>query len=752
LPGLPVVAPDPVPFGTTALPSPSVWPVAARSDDEYSPLLEVVVGTAVGARLPPLDRSAWLNLYPDLDADELAAVRTGAFPDRLLEEAQQDLDGLTEVLRGLGVTVHRPTPIDHSAEIATHHWRASGFYSYCPRDLALVVGSTIIAAPTPMRARRFELDALRTLFAQRMEAGSVWIAAPTPQLRDELYPLDVRGRPALGEDEPAFDAANVLRAGRDLYYLVSGSGNEAGFRWLQSTLSALGDYRLHPIRGVYPHTHIDSTIALIRPGLALLNPARIPDPTVLPEPLRSWEHLWCPPMACPSSTQATSSGRPALSSEWIGMNLLMVRPDLAIVDAAQHELAVALRRRGVEVIGHTLRHARALGGGFHCVTLDLRRRPLDTSSSSSMAVPPYSSRETLMMIHRSDRLDPDRSQQPALNGALAARYRQLRADPGARQVLQARSRVVHALRRLLHDSGHLEVDTPLLQRARPAAGRSFRALTQSLDPHTYLRSSPLHLRAMLTTGTERVFEIGRSFRDEPADATHSPEYSLVELYQVGADYQRLRVIARDLVLAAARAATGSTTIRTRAGQPLELGGGWAVVPFHTALWTALQHPIDPATGADELRQLAQRHQIDVRPDATPAELLLELYDRVVEPATIAPTFYVDFPASPSPLARTCDHDQRLAQKWDLVIDGREVATGYTELTDPAELRRRLAPDGDRILSSEGASVDEDWLEVFGPGMPPAGGLCIGLERLLLTITSAADLREVIPFPFPASPG
>jgi elongation factor P--beta-lysine ligase/N-dimethylarginine dimethylaminohydrolase len=727
-------------------------PLAACSHDEYSPLTEVVVGTATDARLPELDRSAWLNLYPDLDADELVAVPTGAFPAPLLDEAQEDLDGLADILTALGVTVHRPNPVEHGAEFATPHWRARGFYSYCPRDLALVVGSTIIAVPSPMRARRCELDALRELFTQRMEGGSAWVAAPSPQLRDELYPLDEHGRPTLGEDEPAFDAANVLRAGQDLYYLVSGSGNEAGLRWLQTTLSALGDYRVHPIRGVYPHTHIDSTIALIRPGLALLNPARISDPALLPEPLRSWDHLWCPPMA-PSGPPAASSGRPALSSEWIGMNLLMVRPDLAIVDAAQRELAAALQRRGVEVIGHSLRHARALGGGFHCVTLDLRRSPLDTPATSptprvSPAVrPSFPPRETVL-IHRPDPRDPNRLQ-PALSGALTTRYRQLRGDPVARQVLQARSRVLNALRRALHDSGHVEVDTPLLQRARPAAGRSFRTETQSLDPHTYLRSSPLHLRAMLTIGLERVFEIGRSFRDEPVDATHSPEYSLVELYQVGADYHQLRTTARDLILAAARTATGYTTIHTRTGYPIDLGAEWAVVPFHTALSTALQHPIDPATSGDELRELAHHHRIEVRADGDAPELLLELYDQLVEPATVAPTFYIDFPASPSPLARTCDHDARLAQKWDLVIDGREVATAYTELTDVTELRHRLAPSGDRILSSEAASIDEDWLEVFTAGMPPAGGLCIGLERLLLTVTDTGHLWEVIPFPLPS---
>lgn len=717
-----------------------IRPVAASSADEFSPLAEVIVGTATGARIPALDRSAWLNLYPDLAAGELAGIVTGALPARVLAEAEEDLDALAEILAGLGVTVHRPAPVAHDIEFATPHWRSRGFYSYCPRDLALVVGSAIIQAPGPMRARMFELAGLRTLFQERMLAGSAWISAPVPQLLDELYPLDDTGRPVLGESEPVFDAANVLRAGRDLFYLVSGSGNELGARWLQTTLSALGDYRVHPVRGVYPHTHIDSTISLIREGLVLLNPARITDPAgQLPQPLASWEHLWCPPMA----TTPVATENPPLSSEWIGMNLLMVRPDLAIVDAAQYRLIATLERRGVEVVPHTLRHARVLGGGFHCVTLDLRR-----SSSTSPHTRP--TRETVM-IERADRDRTDRDRPDVRAGSLAARYAELRTVPAAREVLVARSRVVDVLRRALHDSGHVEVDTPLLQRSRPAPGRSFRTETRSLDPHIYLRSSPLHLRAMLTTGLARVFEIGRSFRDEPVDPTHSPEYSLVELYQAGADYTTLRATARELITAAARTVLGGTTLRTRTGHTVDLAAEWAVVPFHTALGAALDHPVDPGTPAAELRRLAERHQVPVRADAGAEEIALELYDRLVEAATLAPTFYVDFPAGPSPLAQASGHDARLAQKWDLVIGGREIATAYTELADATELRRRLTPDGDRILSSEAATLDAEWLEVFAGHMPAAGGLCIGLERLLLTLTGATALREVIPFPLPESP-
>jgi len=346
----------------------------ACSHDEFSPLVEVVVGTALGARLPEADPSGWLNLFGDLDANRVASIARGPFPRRVVEETEEDLQALVELFGDLKVTVHRPDPLDHGARFATAHWNSTGMYAYCPRDLTLVVGSTLIETPSPMRARYFENDALRDLFQSYLRAGSAWISAPKPRLREDLYGLDAEGLPILRESEPAFEAANVLRCGRDVFYQVSGSGNELGLTWLTNTLAALGDYTVHPVRDLYRHTHIDSTLALIRPGLLLANPARATDDN-LPAALRGWDRIWCPPMREP----VPPATKHPLSSPWIGMNLLMVSPTLAIVDAAQHELIRALERRGVDVLPHTLRHARVLGGGMHCVTLDtVRDGPLDT--------------------------------------------------------------------------------------------------------------------------------------------------------------------------------------------------------------------------------------------------------------------------------------------------------------------------------------------------------------------------------------
>jgi glycine amidinotransferase len=349
-------------------PRPRTHRPPVHSWDEFTTLREVVVGDATHTRIPALtDISAWLNCYPKLTAAELAKIEVGSVPPHIIDEANEDLAELASALRDLGITVHQPLAPDHGAEFGSPDWRSTGLSSYCPRDLTLVIGSTIIETPSPMRARYFELFGLRPLLQQYMLDGANWLAAPRPRLPDELFLVDPDGLPGLGETEPVFDAANVLRLGRDIFYQVSRSGNELGLRWLESTVRLLGDIRVHPLREVYGYTHIDSTIALLRPGLALLNPGRI-SPETIPEPLRRWDVLWCPPLRPQPSPYAHT-----LSEAWIGMNLLMVDPEHAVVDRDQPELIAALEHHGIEVLPLRLRHAQVLGGGFHCVTLDIGR-------------------------------------------------------------------------------------------------------------------------------------------------------------------------------------------------------------------------------------------------------------------------------------------------------------------------------------------------------------------------------------------
>jgi glycine amidinotransferase len=345
----------------------NVWP-AVHSWDEFTTLREVVIGNAANAWMPPADVSVWLSCFPQLSRAELAAVHRGRYPRQVIEESNEDLEALAETLRGLGVKTHRMPALDHSAVLTSPDWSTEGFYSYCPRDLTLILGSAIIETPSATRSRYFELASLRPLFQQYMLEGALWLSAPRPRLDDSLYEWDETGRPLLGEAEPVFDAANILRLGKDVFYQVSRSGNEMGLKWLRSAVRLLeGDLRVHSLRGVYENTHIDSTISLLRPGLALLNPARIRGDAV-PDWLRGWAIIWCPQPA-PKPTYLPHP----LSEEWISMNLLMVNPELAIVDASHPELIRALEGHGIHVLPHQLRHARVLGGGFHCVTLDIVR-------------------------------------------------------------------------------------------------------------------------------------------------------------------------------------------------------------------------------------------------------------------------------------------------------------------------------------------------------------------------------------------
>lgn len=340
----------------------------SHSYDEFTTLREIVVGTARNACVPTTrDRSVWLNLFGAMSAEEMRIACIGRFPEQLLEETEEDLEALVATLADLGVKVHRPSASCHDREFGTPDWRSDGFYDYCPRDVALVVGSMIVEAPSPMRARYFSTRSLKHIFQEFMLRGSQWISAPKPELKDELYFVDSVGLPRLGEVEPVFEAANVLRCGRDIFYQVSSSGNELGLVWLTSLLKITGDFAVHPLRGIYEFTHIDSTISILRPGLVLINPDRV-SPATLPALFRKWDVVWCPPMEGPQATV----GHP-LSTPWIGMNILMLTPHLAVVDSEQRALIRELERRRISVLPHRIRHAQVMGGGFHCVTLDLVR-------------------------------------------------------------------------------------------------------------------------------------------------------------------------------------------------------------------------------------------------------------------------------------------------------------------------------------------------------------------------------------------
>lgn len=337
---------------------------AVFSCNEWDPLEEVIVGTAMGAQVPRMDKSLHCINYAQLN--DTSQVVSGPYPQWILDEAEEDLEQLAAVLRRLGVTVRRPAPTDFRALTKTRRWETDGYYNYCPRDLLLVVQNRIIETPMVLRARQFESEAYRSLFLEYLATGAAWIAAPKPFLGDEAYDRSNLAGATLRNVEPAFDAANVLRCGRDLFFLVSNTGNELGAVWLQNVLGP--EFKVHTMTNLYCFAHIDSTMTALRPGLILLNPDRVNEQN-LPAPFRKWDRIFTPPPVDIGHAPGYEH-----CSIWISMNLLSVSPDTVLVDSRQPELIKLLERHKLTVIPITMRHARTLGGGPHCCTLDVRRR------------------------------------------------------------------------------------------------------------------------------------------------------------------------------------------------------------------------------------------------------------------------------------------------------------------------------------------------------------------------------------------
>ena len=335
------------------------------SCNEWDPLEEVIVGNPLRARFPTADRSTQLAEFPGRPLEE---IPQGPFPERIIEETEEDLNTFAGVLEGLGITVRRPETWPHEAKFSTIHWESEGYYNYCPRDIILVIGDQIIETPNVIRSRALESFSYRSMMVDYLRSGAKWFSAPKPMLLDSLFEVDLN-KPTPRNDEPAFDAANILRLGQDLLYLVSGTGNELGGQWLQTIL---GDaFRVHFFKDVYYGSHIDSTFAALRPGLVLCNPGRINDET-LPEIFRQWEVIYSPPMENTDRYDADYLAK-SIGSNWIDMNVLSINPNLVVVDEDQTALIKLLEKHGLDVIRLKLRHSKMLGGGFHCVTLDIRR-------------------------------------------------------------------------------------------------------------------------------------------------------------------------------------------------------------------------------------------------------------------------------------------------------------------------------------------------------------------------------------------
>ena len=339
----------------------NVW-----SCNEWDPLEEVIVGNPLRARYPTADRSTQLAEFPDRS---LAEIPQGPIPQQIIEETEEDLNAFVEVLQAQGVTVKRPDTWPHEDKFSTIHWESEGYYNYCPRDVMLVIGDTIIETPNVIRSRYQETFSYRSLLMDYLKSGAKWYSAPKPMLLDSLFDVDL-SKPTPRNDEPAFDAANVLRLGQDLIYLVSATGNEMGGQWLQTMLG--DEFRVHFLKDVYYGSHIDSSFVALRPGLILCSPARVNDDT-LPEILKQWEVIYSPPMENTGGFDADYLSK-SIGSKWIDMNLFSINPNLVVVDRDQTALIKLLEKQGLDVIPLKLRHSKMLGGGYHCVTLDTRRK------------------------------------------------------------------------------------------------------------------------------------------------------------------------------------------------------------------------------------------------------------------------------------------------------------------------------------------------------------------------------------------
>jgi lysyl-tRNA synthetase, class II len=333
------------------------------------------------------------------------------------------------------------------------------------------------------------------------------------------------------------------------------------------------------------------------------------------------------------------------------------------------------------------------------------------------------------------------------------RYVDLAINTESRDLIRARSHVLHAIRETLFAKDFLEVETPILQQIHGGANaRPFVTHINAYDLALYLRIAPeLYLKRLCVGGVERVFELGRAFRNEGVDFSHNPEFTLLEAYQAHADYNVWIDGCRELIQNAALAANGSHVVmRPRDDgslEPVDISGEWTVKTVHGAVSEALGELVDTDTDLPTLRRYADAAKIPYQTHWDPGAVVLEMYEHLVEDRTENPTFYKDFPTSVSPLTRPHRSLPGVAERWDLVAWGVELGTAYSELTDPVEQRRRLQEQS--LLAAggdpEAMELDEDFLQAMEYAMPPTGGLGMGVDRVVMLITGRS-IRETLPFP------
>lgn len=328
------------------------------------------------------------------------------------------------------------------------------------------------------------------------------------------------------------------------------------------------------------------------------------------------------------------------------------------------------------------------------------------------------------------------------------RYVDFIVNDEARRMLRMRGDAVAAVRDALRARGYLEVETPMLQPVHGgAAARPFTTRVNAYNMQLYLRIAPeLYLKRLLVGGVGRVFELNRNFRNEGVSPKHNPEFTMLEAYEPYGDYDTMAVLTRDLVVAAARAALG-TTVVVRDGVEHDLAEPWQEITVYESVSKAVGEEITPDTPAAVARRFAERLGLNADPQWGQGKIVQELFEALVEEDLAAPTFVRDYPAETSPLTRPHRDDPRLAEKWDLIVFGLELGTAYSELIDPILQRQRLTEQSLQAAGGdpEAMELDEDFLRALEYAMPPAGGMGMGIDRLLITLTGRS-IRETIPFP------
>jgi lysyl-tRNA synthetase class 2 len=328
------------------------------------------------------------------------------------------------------------------------------------------------------------------------------------------------------------------------------------------------------------------------------------------------------------------------------------------------------------------------------------------------------------------------------------RYLDLITREQARTTVRARATAVASLRATFAGHDFLEVETPMLQTIHGgASARPFVTHSNAFDTELFLRIAPeLFLKRAVVGGLERVFEINRNFRNEGADSTHSPEFAMLEAYQAYGDYSSIADLTQELVQNAAQAVAGSHVVTWADGTEFDLGGEWARLPMYASLSEAAGVEITPQTGLPALAALAEKVDVEVNLP-THGKYVEELWEHFVKPGLVAPTFVMDFPVDTSPLVRDHRSIAGVVEKWDLYVRGFELATGYSELVDPVIQRERFVEQAKQGARGdvEAMRLDEEFLRAMEHGMPPMGGMGMGIDRMLMAITGLG-IRETILFP------